>query len=171
MREEELLQHCQSLPYNENGCQIFDLFYGPKPRNKNNRKMTPVPRIVLEYKLGREIKPGHLACHHCDTPRCVNPDHIYEGTPQSNGHDRAMRNSPLGIPRPLISLANRGTNNHFSRMTEQQVLEIRKLREQGFRYEDLAIKFNVSWSCIRKICSNGTWRHLPHCTKKGRDYV
>ena len=32
-----------------------------------------------------------LVCHHCDNPRCVRPDHLYLGDPQSNSHDRSVR--------------------------------------------------------------------------------
>jgi hypothetical protein len=172
MNEGELIRYCEVLPKNEHGCQIFDLFSGPKPRNKDKRKLTPVPRIILKNKLGRKIKPEYFACHHCDNPRCVNPEHIYEGTHRDNMDDKMKRDrARLGISNPLISLANRGENNHFAKATPQMVLEIRNLREQGFFYRELAEKFNLSFGCIRKICSNGTWNFLPHCTKIGRDYT
>lgn len=171
MREVDLITYCEALPYNENGCQIFDLFYGPKPRNKDKGIMTPVPRVILKNKLGREIQPGYFACHDCDTPRCVNPGHIYEGTHQDNMDDRRKRGrNRLGIPNPLISITNRGEGNGSAKVTAQMVLEIRKLREQGLRYKDLVEKFPISFRGIRRICSNETWKFLPHCTKIGRDY-
>jgi hypothetical protein len=48
-------------------------------------------RVALERKLGRPINPGFLACHHCDWPSCVNPDHLYEGTRLDNAEDRFSR--------------------------------------------------------------------------------
>jgi len=54
-------------------------------------RTTPVPRVVLAETLGRPIAPGKYACHHCDNRRCVNPAHIYEGGPASNGQDKAVR--------------------------------------------------------------------------------
>jgi hypothetical protein len=48
-------------------------------------------RLSLERKLGRALTPGMLACHHCDTPRCVEPSHIYEGTNADNSRDRVVR--------------------------------------------------------------------------------
>jgi hypothetical protein len=57
-----------------------------------NGKKIYLCRLVLERKLGRSIKPGFFALHHCDYPKCVNPDHLYEGTGTENQADRKLRN-------------------------------------------------------------------------------
>ncbi len=44
-------------------------------------------RISWFLKYG-EMPPDHLdACHHCDTPLCVNPKHIFLGTASDNQID------------------------------------------------------------------------------------
>ena len=48
-------------------------------------------RVVLAEKLGRPIREGYEACHHCDTPSCIEPEHLYEGTQLQNASDRGVR--------------------------------------------------------------------------------
>lgn len=31
------------------------------------------------------------ACHHCDTPPCINPDHLFEGTRADNVRDAQLK--------------------------------------------------------------------------------
>lgn len=44
-------------------------------------------RYVLEQKLGRPIRPGYQACHYCDVPNCIEPEHLWEGTQTQNQRD------------------------------------------------------------------------------------
>lgn len=51
-----------------------------------------ISRVVLEKKLGRSLKPRHLALHTCDYSPCINQDHLYEGTRKDNVRDMIERN-------------------------------------------------------------------------------
>ena len=51
-------------------------------------------RVAYELTHGA-IPVGLHVCHHCDTPPCVRPDHLFLGTPKDNSND-ARRKGRLG---------------------------------------------------------------------------
>lgn len=77
----------------ESGCWEFTgsriahpvFCYG---RIKFNKVTFKAHRLALFYTLGYWPK---FACHHCDNPPCVNPDHLYDGDATTNARDVAVR--------------------------------------------------------------------------------
>lgn len=51
-------------------------------------RQTIASRVSLEIKLGRPVQPDMFACHTCDNPPCILPDHLYEGTRSDNERDK-----------------------------------------------------------------------------------
>jgi hypothetical protein len=52
-------------------------------------------RVAYELTYG-PIPSGMLACHSCDNPPCVRPDHLFPGTTKENVHDALKKNRPFG---------------------------------------------------------------------------
>lgn len=48
-------------------------------------------RWILGHLRGEPLRPEQHALHHCDNPPCVNPKHLYVGTPAQNMRDKSAR--------------------------------------------------------------------------------
>jgi hypothetical protein len=83
---------------------------------KLNGKTVEAHRMSYELHKG-EIPEGLYVCHTCDNRKCVNPDHLFLGTPKDNwqdGFDKNRIKLPGGVhneklkKHPSIGAYNRG---------------------------------------------------------------
>ena len=106
--------------------------------------------LMLNDPDGLSSYKGVLACHHCDNPGCVNPNHIYFGSSLDNVSDMIRRG------RKAI-----GEKNGGAVLTEYDVHQIRKLYSAGdTTSRKLAKQFQVGKSTILRILRGDTWSHL-----------
>lgn len=99
--------------------------------------------------VGYLIPPKMLACHTCDNRKCVNPDHIYIGTPKQNSQDMVLRHRvPVGERR------------HNAVLSDAGVIEMRRLRDGGVTLERLAAMFNTTSGNVHRVCKRRTWTHI-----------
>lgn len=80
------------------GCLIWlGSTAGPYAMLMYKGKLIGVHRAAWELAFGT-IPAGMFVCHHCDTPLCVNPLHLFIGTPKENTQD-AKRKGRLKVPK------------------------------------------------------------------------
>ena len=89
-----------------------------------------------------EIPKGMFVCHKCNVKLCVNPDHLYLGTPAKNSRDAQED----------------GLLEH--KLSVEKVLEIRRLSADGFSLSALAARFGVTDSMIGHIRAGRSWTHV-----------
>lgn len=146
---ERILQNSQ--PITETGCLIWmgttSGGYG-KIRWKGKRLFTH--RAIYEDTHG-ELPKDLCACHTCDTPTCVNPNHIFAGTRAQNNADKTAK----GRQAKGITQGKRGADCHYAKLSEYQVNLIRSMH--GTNQYKIAEIFNISQSNVSKILSNKSW--------------
>lgn len=97
------------------------------------------------------IPDGLIVRHKCDNPACVKPTHLVIGTFADNTRDKLDRGR--GPDR-------RGEKHPLARLTEPQVIEIRRLSSLGHTQAELAERFGVRRGQIGKIIQRINWRHV-----------
>jgi hypothetical protein len=108
-----------------------------------------VHRWVLEQKIRRTLAPGEFACHTCDTPACIEAEHLFAGSAKENNADCVAKERHA-----------RGEAVNTAKLTEEQVLEIRRRRSTGEGSSALALAYGLSRSTVKRICSGRYWRHV-----------
>lgn len=99
-----------------------------------------------------EIPGGLMVLHNCpggDNPNCVNPDHLWLGTHQSNRDDCIKKGN-----------LNCGEKNGMSKLSESDVRTIRMRRLNGEKVYVIARDYNIAQGHASQIISGDRWGYL-----------
>ena len=144
--------------------ELFDTGYTVSPSGcwvwTRNRTMVGYGRVytgnkahVLAHryswtKFRGPIPEGMFVCHRCDNPACVNPDHLFLGTPAENVRDAAKKGR---------TARQQGEQHGMAKLSADDVLAIRSSDAPG---RELAEQYGISASHVSALRHRTFWSHL-----------
>lgn len=139
----------------ETGCWIYtgtwDIRGYGRVSSSHGRPPYKAHRVSFEHHNG-PINDGRFVCHKCDTPSCVNPEHLFLGTQSDNMLDAKRKGRLVRDPGTCS-----GDRNPFSKLTWAQVGEIRGRIAAKEPFAKIAEDYPVKVSTIMKISQNKQW--------------
>ena len=140
--EERLERHIERLP--ESGCWIW---MGAILKNGYGKVRDAEMNSALAHRASYSHYKGNLSkdkyvCHTCDIPSCVNPNHLFLGTPTENQQDSKRK--------------GRATKATF-KLDRLKISEIKSYLNHGYSQKKIANLFNISQSMVSMINTKRTW--------------
>jgi len=105
-------------------------------------------RFAWEAQNG-PLESGECVLHRCDNPRCVNPGHLFLGTPGDNSADMVRKGRQA-----------MGERNPKAVLTESDVVAIRAANGDGISTVKLSRMYGVHQATVWKIVRRKTWKHV-----------
>lgn len=112
------------------------------------QKLYSIHRLVLSA-FDRKSHVGEYACHRNGISTDNRIENLYWGSPEDNMADCLKHGTRA-----------RGVTHGSSKLSDADVLEIRKLHSLGISNDVLADKFKVAKETIGHIYRRETWKHL-----------
>ena len=107
-------------------------------------------RISYELFCG-EITQNMFVCHKCDNRICVNPKHLFLGTNKDNMLDMVKKKRSNKL---------KGSKHGMSKLNESNILEIRKMLNNGLTVTEIGKQFGVGPNAIYNIKHGKKWSHV-----------
>lgn len=109
---------------------------------RHDGKNKKAHRFVFEME-GIDVPSGMLVCHHCDNPSCVKQDHLFIGDNSANQRDAAKKG-----------------RCRSSRLGQEEINQIRKLRNDGLSGPKIAALFGISSHTVYAIEHEAKWSYV-----------
>lgn len=110
----------------------------------------PIGAHQMAWKIRYGSLPNDKILRHtCDTPPCVNWNHLIPGTHMDNKHDSMDRGRH-----------NKGEKVPASKLTADMVREIRDFHESGLSNRLIASIYGIGPTTVFKIVHKEYWKHV-----------
>ena len=134
-----------------NGCHEWT---GSVARNgygqvRRNKKLITVTRLIAHFVFGMDLTDKRFVLHHCDNPKCINPQHLYIGTAIDNVRDKVKRDRH-----------NRGRRVWKAKLKDSDIPMIFALHKKGWAGNAIAKRYKISRSSIYQILQRKAWKHV-----------
>lgn len=129
---------------------------------KTNKGYGKTTKSKLVHRLSWEAFKGKIpllmnVLHHCDEPACCNPEHLFLGSQKENVQDMCQKGRKVSCV---------GSKNGMSKLSEFDVIEIRKLSSIGITNRSISEKYGLCESEISQILYGKKWGHVKTGIKK-----
>ncbi len=104
-------------------------------------------RFIYRVKKGPIIKG--LIMHTCDNRRCINEDHLLDGTPLDNQQDMANKG------RRVVGFHSREPNDILKVVTKAMFARMQEMEATGWTQREIGQEFNIAQTTVRMYL-NGT---------------
>jgi hypothetical protein len=151
------------------GCKIWygasvPRGYGVIADRTHGKRQEYTHRTAWELANG-PIPQGMFVLHTCDEPACINPDHLFIGTPLQNmqdmiskGRQDYRKNRRSGAAHPLFGRRIDPGIHSQSRLSWAQVAEIRALYQPGVKQSDIAKLYGIKQPQVSAIIRRTSWK-------------
>ncbi len=147
-----VMERLHNYRVNEHGCWIYlgDTSSGDYGRFQVEGKKVGAHRAAYVMRFMHD--PRELCvCHSCDTPCCINPEHLFLGTHLVNSQDKFANGRQPN---------NAGARNPNSKLDERKVRRIKRLISRGLNNKQIARRFAVTHGTISLIRLRKSWNHV-----------
>lgn len=123
-------------------------------------------KLILAHRFSYELYFGVFdknldVLHKCDNPSCVNPYHLWLGTDKDNSLDCRLKGRDACFKKGQRTNAdNRGTKSKKAKLTEEKVIDIKKMLKSNQTISYIAKLYCISPSIISGIKNGRRWTHV-----------
>lgn len=135
----------------DNGCHLF---MGCRNHCGYGRINKDGKNVFVHREMFKKHNPGvdvtGVIMHTCDTPNCINPEHLKHGSVADNVADMVEKGRRVTV---------KGSNQPDAKLHESMIPDIRKRLATNESCTTIAKDYGVSDAAIRSIEKGRTWKH------------